>query len=1495
MRNDWNELKKRIADASVISFDMFDTLVMRLVGGPKDVFALMEEKLRLPGFAGQRDICQMKAGEKVMKAGRKPHADLEEIYACLSEESGLEADWAAVMAEELAAEKAVLRANAEMKTIFEYALAEGKRVIITSDMYLHETQLRDLLAGCGYTGMAAVYVSADRGAAKFRGDLFDKVAEAEGVAPGQILHIGDNEIDDVEMAAAAGWQSWHYVPFRLPFENDLANTTCFDKGAARYLCAGSDDFWYNLGCYAGGPLYTGIAAWFREVIKAGDYDHIYYLARDGYNLQHLMADVTDLPSDYFYMSRRALLLAGIDELDEESHKILPPFTVGQTVREILAYLKMENEDWQGIEDCGLTSLDDVVKDDEDKKKVHRLYDLNREMFLQHCAKERAMAEAYITKLGLKDSKALLFDCGWNGSSQYFLERLIRLLPDNGTRHFAYIGIMDNKKARTQLKEASFESYLFDYNNRKTIQEKVQYCVALFELFFGAPHESVWYYDENGPVFEKMGNDESHKTRILAGLTDYVRTVTPLLDAYGIILSDDNAYSGIERLVMKPTAKEAVMIGDLPNVDGFAARKNQVNYMAKMSLADYQEAPDRELYWPQGLVRRPDVEDRLKRIIIGKYSLETPADMLEAERDMTPEERFERDKALYGAGTAAYLRDLRENPPEDAYGRWIRENEGKEPMDERVITAKVSEGAPFFSVVVPVYNMADDILRACIDSILGQTYQNFELILSDDHSSWDNVGEVLRSYEDNEHVTVIFREENGHISKATNTGIEAAKGDFIVFSDCDDVLAPNALYEMARVLLENPEIDFIYSDEDKLSEDGKRRHSPFFKPDWSPDAFSGVMYTNHLAAYRRSLVLKAGMLRSEFDGTQDYDFTLRFMELSDNKRVAHIPKVLYYWREREGSIASSPKAKPYALEAMRRMKEEMLERRGIKGKVTYLRDIYQYHLVYEPDPGAKVSIVIAVSDGQSVKRCVESIFKYTDMPAFEIILSAGPLAEADRALVKDLAEEKSLVLTESNTSHIPALLNVGAAKASGNYLLFLSELIEVVDKEWLSLMTGHAGLSHIGAVGAKLLKPDTDIIRHDGLINQRFGPMPVLAGKQDQLVWYFNRNRLEYNYLAVSADALLVATEKYRAVGGFDEAEPGLFYDTDFCLKLYEMGLYQTIRNDVGLYTYRPEKDEKAVISDEAAIALYRERRLLAERHPVCAGCDPFSNPNLSDLTTDFTLRLPEDWRADYPVTVIREPKASCHVPFDYNIDGIIYGPQIIISGWYHTDDGFADNDSAVDVILKCEDLLFSIKAKKTLREDVRDNVDEHAYRVGFTCAVDPAILQMADAFEVNILLTRADGKTQLYRKTDDIFVERRHEAIRTCRRIPDPTADPAFNREAVVGSMDIKENLDGLMRCAGWAYLKKEHEHLYSRISLVFCDAEGQWYETDTRRLIREDVARTKRFFHKHLECCGYTVCAELPATGSVCSELPSTQIVRMGVMLTNYLSGRKGWMEVPL
>lgn len=530
--------------------------------------------------------------------------------------------------------------------------------------------------------------------------------------------------------------------------------------------------------------------------------------------------------------------------------------------------------------------------------------------------------------------------------------------------------------------------------------------------------------------------------------------------------------------------------------------------------------------------------------------------------------------------------------------------------------------PKISIVVPVYNTLDMHLVPCIESVMNQIYENWELCLADDNSTWENVGKTLAEYEDHEKVKVVYRKENGHISKCTNSAIEVATGEFIAFMDCDDVLRPNALYEVVKVLNENPDLDFIYSDEDKIDDDGQHRHMPHFKPDWSPDTLMSHMYTSHLGVYRASLVKEIGGLRPGFEGAQDYDFTLRFTEKTD--RIAHISKVLYHWRERKESTAINPGAKPYILEAAKKSKAEAVERRGLKAELELIDVMYQYRVNYVSQTNPLVSIIIPSKDNYDIlERCVKTLTELTEYKNYEIVLVDNGSNDENYAKYLQLSKDYSFeYVYEKMDFNFSRMCNIGAQKAKGEYFLFLNDDIEIIEKEWLSRMVGHAELSHIGAVGAKLMYPGNGKIQHVGVIEIENGPVHAFTGYRDEIFYYFGRNKLDYNWLAVTAACLLVSKEKYHQVGGFDEDLVVAYNDVDFCFKLVEAGYYNVVRNDVVLLHHESVSRGNDLIDDAKMIRLMKEQKKLYDKHPRFNQKDPFYSVNLTqkDVNFDYNMR-----------------------------------------------------------------------------------------------------------------------------------------------------------------------------------------------------------------------------------------------------------------------------------
>ena len=658
-----------------------------------------------------------------------------------------------------------------------------------------------------------------------------------------------------------------------------------------------------------------------------------------------------------------------------------------------------------------------------------------------------------------------------------------------------------------------------------------------------------------------------------------------------------------------------------------------------------------------------------------------------------------------------------------YRKWIEANE-RDIME--VTELKYN---PLFSVVIPVYNVADNMLRECIDSVLAQTYKNFEIVLVDDASTQKSVRKVLGEYEGRDGITVIYREKNGHISRATNDGIHAAKGEFVALCDCDDLYAPNALYEIAKKLNEDPSLDFIYTDEDKVDEKGKKRENPFFKPDWSPDTFMSFMYTCHLSVYRRTLLEELSGVRVGFEGSQDYDLVLRVMEKTN--RIGHVPKILYHWRMRKESTANAMAAKPYALEAAEKAKIEALERRGLKGEITYLPAVAQYRVTYFPQGEPKVSIIIPSKDNPKIlKMCLASIFKYTEYKNYEIIIVDNGSNDANKkeieeavALYSGQGDEKIKYVYQPMEFNFSRMCNIGADAATGEFLLFLNDDIEVSESvdtspyfkvyvnRWLSILLGQAQLAHTGAVSCKLYYPNGNTIQHAGVVNLPIGPAHCLYGGSDSFNYYYGRNLLEYDFSSVTGACLMLDRKKFDEAGGFDEGFPVAYNDVSLCFRLVELGYYNVVRNDVVLTHHESVSRGLDRASAEKEERRSREMQRLYEKHPMFkGGYDPCYNPNLVADRVDFSMdmksasahkkakEVPDSEVARYRKVEEKDGILVYHVDFVEE-----KGDFIQINGWLYNSQKKGNNHNHTKILLIGENhKKYEVGTTRSFRSDLRD-------------------------------------------------------------------------------------------------------------------------------------------------------------------------------------------------
>ena len=465
--------------------------------------------------------------------------------------------------------------------------------------------------------------------------------------------------------------------------------------------------------------------------------------------------------------------------------------------------------------------------------------------------------------------------------------------------------------------------------------------------------------------------------------------------------------------------------------------------------------------------------------------------------------------------------------------------------------------PRFSIVVPVYNTSTDFLARMLASVQAQWYPFWELVVVDDASPSQDTCGFLEQIKDSR-VKVHSLAQNVGISGATNAALELATGEFVVFLDHDDELTEDCLYEIA-LCVDRDDPDFIYSDEDKISPKGLFVE-PFFKPDWSPDTMMSIMYTCHVGCMRLSTLREAGPLASEYDGAQDWDLVLRVTERTN--RIVHIPKVLYHWRMIPSSISASIDAKPHAVGASVRLREAALRRRGLHGNFEPVDGLPSCHRVrYFSVGDPLVSIIVPSRDnGTVLHSCISSVVKHSVWQKMEFIVVDNGSRDHETlvSLARLGSEFDCRVIRHDADFNFSELCNVGARAANGQLLLFLNDDTELRSADAIARMAGYAQLHHIGAVGAKLLYPDTYQIQHAGIINLSCGPGHALARLSGAVHGYFLRNTVEYNWIAVTGACLMIQRDRFELVGFFDESLPIAYNDVELCMRLIKRGLYNVV-------------------------------------------------------------------------------------------------------------------------------------------------------------------------------------------------------------------------------------------------------------------------------------------------------------------------------------------------
>ena len=516
--------------------------------------------------------------------------------------------------------------------------------------------------------------------------------------------------------------------------------------------------------------------------------------------------------------------------------------------------------------------------------------------------------------------------------------------------------------------------------------------------------------------------------------------------------------------------------------------------------------------------------------------------------------------------------------------------------------------PLVSIITPVFNTPVRWLRECIESVLTQTYENWELILIDDHSTDPETLRCLTELAASDSRIILAKDEKRRgISAASNRGIALAQGDWVGFLDHDDLLEPDALFQNVKWLQKHPEADLIYSDEDKLTERGF--DSPIFKPDWSPDYFLSCNYVCHFTLIRRELIKQVGGFRSKFDGAQDYDLFLRVIEQTN--RIDHIPRVLYHWRRTLTSTADNVQCKPEMLQAGRLALEGHLERKQQAGHVTVDWRTYLYWVKRELTEAKKISIIIPVRDRVDLlAHCIDSLTRKTIYAPYEIIVVDNDSQSEDARAY--FLHFKHRLLHYSGPFNLSALNNFAVKQTDSQWLLFLSYHTEVLDADWMTTMAEHVQRPEVGAVGPRLLYPD-DTVQHAGIVVGVGGIAEyAFRGSPAEVPGVCRQLQATRNYSAVTGACLLTRRDVFEEVGGFDEeCLPVHFNDVDLCLKMRRAGYSIVYTPFARLYHHESRVHSQPVEPLEA--------NPMRERWTQVLERDPYYNPNLSRERADFSL------------------------------------------------------------------------------------------------------------------------------------------------------------------------------------------------------------------------------------------------------------------------------------
>ena len=572
-------------------------------------------------------------------------------------------------------------------------------------------------------------------------------------------------------------------------------------------------------------------------------------------------------------------------------------------------------------------------------------------------------------------------------------------------------------------------------------------------------------------------------------------------------------------------------------------------------------------------------------------------------------------------------------PSDArvtdYESWVSLYDTLQPEDESAIRRHIDrlEYRPTISVVMPVYNPDPRYFRRALDTVIQQLYPDWELCVADDASTDPEIRLILGEYVARDpRIKVVYREQNGHISAASNSAISLVTGEFVALMDHDDELPAHALYMLAVELNDHPNADIIYSDEDKIDSAG-RRHDPHFKTDWNIDLFYAQNMIAHLGVYRTTLVRAAGGFRVGFEGSQDYDFTLRVLPLTTSNRIRHIPFVLYHWRIATGVSTFSTDNPSNSVHTAHRALREYFSAMEPGAEVLPIAAFPSWWRIKRAIPAdcPQVTLIIPTRDRVSLLRnCVDGILNATAYPKIDIIIVDNESTEPQTlAYFQEIAADARVqILKVGGNFNFSALNNVAAKLAHGDIIGFMNNDIEVTAPAWLEEMVSQVIVPGVGAVGAKLLY-DGGNIQHAGVTLGVYG----VAGHGHrhfpaEAIGYFGRPQLQQELSAVTAAVMLMPRRVFEQVGGYDEVNlPVSYNDVDLCLRVREAG-YRIVYTPFAVLRHLESASRGADSTPEKFDRHQQERAYMEQRWRSVLRCDPFYSVNLSLADESFRIAFP---------------------------------------------------------------------------------------------------------------------------------------------------------------------------------------------------------------------------------------------------------------------------------